>query len=324
MVTGIGLFSGGLDSILAVRILQEQNLHIEVISFVTPFFGPETAEKSVKQLKVPLHLIDITGTHLEMLKNPRHGYGNNMNPCIDCHALMFRHAGLFMEKTGADFLFSGEVLGERPMSQNMNSLKIVARESGFEDFIIRPLSARLLPVTEPEKQGIVAREKLLDIRGRSRKPQIELARRFGITCYPNPAGGCLLTDSSFSNRLRDLLNSKDKKSKRDFELLSVGRHLRISDAVKIIVGRNEKENEKILSLSEEEDIIITIEEIPGPVVLIPCSAEDEVVKFAASICVQYSDAQADELVPVSVFHDNRMVKIHASEYPRQLLNQYAV
>ena len=240
MVTGIGLFSGGLDSILAVRLLQHQNIHIEAVSFVTPFFVPEQAKKSVEQLGVPLHIIDISEKHIEMLKNPKHGYGRNMNPCIDCHTLMFNQAGKLMKKRGANFLFSGEVLGERPMSQNKNSLKIVARESGFEEFIIRPLSARLLPVTKPEKEGVVDREKLLDIQGRSRKRQIELIKQFGIAYYPEPAGGCKLTDLAFSNRLKDLLKNNEKMLKRDLELLSVGRHLRINSNVKIIVGKNKK------------------------------------------------------------------------------------
>jgi tRNA U34 2-thiouridine synthase MnmA/TrmU len=330
MVKGIGLFSGGLDSILAVRLLQEQNIQIEAVSFVTPFFGPEKAKKAAELLSVILHIIDITEIHLQMLKNPKHGYGRNMNPCIDCHALMFNQAGHLMEKIGGDFLFSGEVLGERPMSQNKNALRTVARESGFEDFIIRPLSARLLPVTKPESEGLVDRERLYDIEGRSRKRQIEFARQFGITYYPTPAGGCLLTDSYFSNRLRDLLNSTGIKNKRDFELLSVGRHFRINDTIKIIAGRNEKDNEKILSLSEEGDVILTIEDIPGPVVIITCGADKdtmnfyEVVKFAAEICVQYSDALGSDPVPVSVFHDNSVEKVYASACSRQLLEDLAV
>lgn len=318
MAAGIGLFSGGLDSILAVRILLEQNIQVEAISFVTPFFSAETAKKSVRQFDVPHHIIDITEQHLEMLKNPKHGYGRNMNPCIDCHALMFNQAGNLMKKMAADFLFSGEVLGERPMSQNINSLRTVARESGFAEFIIRPLSARLLSVSKPEKEGLVDRERLLALQGRSRKPQIELAKRFGITCFPAPAGGCKLTDPAFSNRLRDLLkNNAGRLIRRDFELLSFGRHLRICEGVKIIVGRNEKENEKILSLSEAGDVILTIEHIPSPVVIIPYGADQETVLQAASICVRYSDATGDKPVFVSVFRDNRVEKINAGACSQQ-------
>ena len=325
MVTGIGLFSGGLDSILAVRLLQHQNIHIEAVSFVTPFFVPEQAKKSVEQLGVPLHIIDISEKHIEMLKNPKHGYGRNMNPCIDCHALMFNQAGWLMKKKGASFLFSGEVLGERPMSQNKNSLKVVARESGFEEFIIRPLSARLLPVTKPEKEGLVDREKLLDIHGRSRKRQIELTKQLGITHYPDPAGGCRLTDPAFSNRLRDLLKNNKKTLKRDMELLSVGRHLRINRNVKIIVGRNEKENARIESLSEKGDIILTIEDIPSPIVIIPCGTDDDTVSLAASICVRYSDSQGDEPVLVSVLQDNMVKgKVYASACSQELLKDFII
>jgi tRNA U34 2-thiouridine synthase MnmA/TrmU len=201
MSTGVGLLSGGLDSILAICVLREQNIRIEAVAFITPFFGPGNAQKAVKMLNVPLHVVDITDVHLQMLKKPKHGYGSGMNPCIDCHALMFREAGKLMQQWGADFLFSGEVLGERPMSQNKQSLRVVARDSGFEEYIIRPLSAKLLPITKPEHEGKVDRERLLDIQGRSRKRQMELAKQYGITEYPEPAGGCRLTEPNFSKRL---------------------------------------------------------------------------------------------------------------------------
>ena len=193
MVTGVGLISGGLDSVLATRVLQDQDIRIIGVSFVTPFFGSEKAEKAAAMLDIDLKVIDITKIHLEVVKYPKYGYGKGMNPCIDCHALMFHEAGKVMEEEGADFLFSGEVLGERPMSQNRQSLMIVARRSGCEKLIIRPLSAKLLPETLPEREGKVNREKLLDIEGRSRKRQMELVDHYGITEYAQPAGGCLLT-----------------------------------------------------------------------------------------------------------------------------------
>ena len=300
MVAGIALFSGGLDSILAVRLLQDQNIHIEAVAFTTPFFGADTAEKHVRQLGVGLHVIDITEQHFTMLKSPRYGYGKHMNPCIDCHALMFRQAGSLMEKMGAHFIFSGEVLGERPMSQNKNSLHIVARLSGFEDYILRPLSAQLLPVTKPEQEGLVDREKLLAIQGRSRKPQIELARRFGITEYPGPAGGCKLTADGFSSRLKDLLAHDENPDRRDLELLSLGRHLRIHDGCKIIVGRNMKENSRINELSCSRDTVLTTEAVPGPTVLVPGGAADDTLMRAASICARYSDAQRNAAVAVLI------------------------
>jgi tRNA U34 2-thiouridine synthase MnmA/TrmU len=303
--TGIGLLSGGLDSILAICVLREQNIRIEAVAFITPFFGPDNAQKAVKILNVPLHLIDITEVHLEMLKQPKHGYGSGMNPCIDCHALMFREAGKLMQQWGADFLFSGEVLGERPMSQNKQSLRVVARDSGFEEYIIRPLSARLLPVTRPEQEGKVDREQLLDIQGRSRKRQIELAKHYGISEFPEPAGGCRLTEPNFSKRLKDLMTQHKDFSVTEIELLKVGRHFRLHDQIKFIVGRNEQENEKIESLKKESDILIFPNDVPGPAGLIPVSLKDipnkeEIIGLAASICARYSDAPANTPVSISI------------------------
>jgi tRNA-uridine 2-sulfurtransferase len=313
---GIGLLSGGLDSILSVCVLREQDIHVEAASFITPFFGPENARKAAAMLNIPLHVIDFTEAHLEMLKHPKHGYGSAMNPCIDCHALMFREAGKRMREWGADFLFSGEVLGERPMSQNKNSLKVVARESGFEEYILRPLSAKLLPMTKPELEGKVDRERLLDIQGRSRKPQMELARKYGITQFPEPAGGCRLTEPNFSKRLKDLMQQNENFSVRDIELLKVGRHLRLSEQVKCIVGRNEQENEKIENLRGQRDIFLAPEEIPGPAVLIPAreggsSLSRELLMLAASICARYSDAAAGTAVEINVLQNEKSDKIFA-------------
>ena len=322
MVTGIGLFSGGLDSILAVRVLQEQDIQIEAVAFVTPFFGAETARKAVKQLGVQLHIIDITDRHLAMLRSPRHGYGRNMNPCIDCHALMFNRAGQFMLEKKAHFIFSGEVLGERRMSQNRNSLGTVARESGFSDYIIRPLSARLLPPTRPEHEGLVDRARLLDLQGRSRKPQIALARQFGITWYPEPAGGCRLTNPSFSTRVRDLLEHADPVTRRDLELLNYGRHLRLNSKVKILVGRNERENNSLEALREPGDVLLCTETIPGPVVLIPGGADEEIIRRAASVCARYSDAPAGEKITVLTFRGNRSAeKLLAASCPEEYVKE---
>ncbi len=230
-----------------------------------------------------------------------------------------------MEQTGADFLFSGEVLGERPMSQNRQSLQVVARQSGFEDLILRPLSAKLLPVTKPESSGLVNREQLLDIKGRSRKKQMELTLRFGITEYPTPAGGCLLTDKNFSNRLRDLLTCEPDPTRRSLELLSEGRHFRITDREKIIIGKNEDENERLLSLSRQDDIILTLEDIPGPIVLItPGTKNSQTIELAAAMCVEYSDAPKIGKIDVSVFQDNIVYSISTSACHRENLKDYSI
>ena len=224
MYIALGLLSGGLDSMLAVRLLQEQpQLRVEGVTFVTPFFGPEKARAAAAQLGITLHEIDITETHFAMLKNPKHGYGKNMNPCIDCHALMFREATKLLASLDLPgFVFSGEVLGQRPMSQNRRSLGIVARESGTPDVIVRPLSAKLLPPTQPELEGMVDRDMLMELEGRTRKPQMAQAKKWGITDFPNPGGGCLLTDPPFSRRLKDLFDHQDPDTitRTDLELLS--------------------------------------------------------------------------------------------------------
>lgn len=300
MAKGIGLLSGGLDSLLAFRILLEQGIEILGVTFITPFFSSKRAEKAAQLLSIPLEVLDITEEHMMLVQSPPHGYGKNMNPCIDCHALMFRSAGKIMEREGGDFLFSGEVLDERPMSQNRRALEVVSRESGFQAFILRPLSALLLPETLPEKQGKVDRTRLLAIRGRSRKPQLDLAKKYGITDFPTPAGGCLLTEPRFCKKLKDLLDHTGTLKKRDLELLKLGRHLRLSPGVKVIVGRNEEENRRLRQALESGDLLLYVEDYPGPDMLIPGGCPEDALATAASICVRYSDAPPEREVRVAI------------------------
>jgi len=318
MTRAMGLISGGLDSILAARLMIEQGIVVVGISFVTPFFSSQGAERAAAALGIPLKVLDITDPHLAMLRRPRHGYGNNMNPCIDCHILMLREAGRVMEEEGGAFLFTGEVLGQRPMSQNKGALRTVERESGYAGLILRPLSAQLLPETIPEQEEKVAREQLLGIRGRSRKEQLALAQRYHITEYLSPAGGCLLTDPVFSRRLRDLFGQKDPFQIRDIELLKIGRHLRLAPALKAIVGRNAQDNEKILQLAAPGDDLLKVAEYPGPLCLIPYGGAAEDVKQAASLCVRYSDAPADEVVSVLWSRGGEERRIDAQSCPETL------
>ncbi|MEA3471493.1 MAG: tRNA 4-thiouridine(8) synthase ThiI [Thermodesulfobacteriota bacterium] len=289
-IKGIGLFSGGLDSILAVKVIGGLGVEVTGVAFETPFFDAVKAKAIARNIELPLMVMDITDEHLLMLGAPRYGYGKNMNPCIDCHILMLKKAGEVMEETGADFLFTGEVLGQRPMSQGKQSLHIVASRSGYGGYVLRPLSAKLLPETIPEREGTIDREKLLDIQGRSRKRQIEMARNYGISGYSNPAGGCLLTDPMFSRRLKDLFEHRRDHDVRDIELLKYGRHLRLSQDAKAIVGRREGENKTIEDLSRNGDVIIKARDYPGPTVLVPYGCDDETIEVAASICILYSDA----------------------------------
>jgi hypothetical protein len=315
MVRAVGLLSGGLDSMLAVRILSAQNVDILAVSFATPFFGPSPAEagasariggseraaRAARELGVPFRSVDITERHLEIVKSPKHGYGRNMNPCIDCHALMLSVAGKIMESEGYDFLFTGEVLGERPKSQNRSALAIVARESGYPDLVLRPLSAKLLEPTKPEREGLIDREKLLDIEGRSRKRQMALAKEFGITDYPTPAGGCRLTDPGYSRRLRELLEHDPSADADDVRLLALGRRLRLAEKTMLVLGRNRLENEKLETLLRPGDVKLMVRGFPGPTGLLRGPVDNALKRLAAAICARYSDAPAGVEVPVHFF-----------------------
>ncbi|MBP8980197.1 MAG: tRNA 4-thiouridine(8) synthase ThiI [Syntrophobacterales bacterium] len=289
---------------LAVKVVQEQGISVQGITFETPFFNARKAQASAQHLRMPLRVIDITDEHLEMLKAPRYGYGKNMNPCIDCHTLMLHVAGRMMEEYGADFLFTGEVLGQRPMSQTRQSLHMVAKNSGYGELIVRPLSARLLPESVPEREGKVDRALLLDIQGRSRRRQMELAEKFGLHRFPPPAGGCLLTDPMFSVRLRDLFSHHPEHDRRDLELLKYGRHFRISPTARVIVGRNEKDNSALQTLIRAGDTVLRMASVPGPLVLIPGGGTEAETATAARLCVLYSDAVKGEAADILIVKGN--------------------
>lgn len=298
-VRALGLCSGGLDSMLSALVLRKQGIAVEWVTFETPFFSSEKAMQASSLTGIRLWVRNITPVYMKMMKSPRCIYGKYMNPCMDCHSLMFRLAGAIMNENGFDFLFSGEVLGQRPMSQNRQSLRYVEKQSGFDGYILRPLSAKRLPVTIPEKEGLVNRELLLDISGRSRKPQIKLAEEFGIRSYPSPSGGCLLTDKGYSSRLKDLFAHQDSYSEEELHLLKHGRHLRLNENTKIIVGRTLKDNEKIIKYYDPSvDTIIKVKNFPGPTVLMPHGGGKEMIILAASICAGYS--KAPEITPVEV------------------------
>ena len=285
---------------LAAKLIKAQGIEVLGLFFETPFFSSPKAIKSAESIGLPIKVVDITDRHLEMLKNPKHGYGGQMNPCIDCHTLMIRIAGEMLEQEGASFIITGEVLGQRPMSQNLKALSMVASESGFQRLLLRPLSAKRLPMTLPEEKGWVDREKLLGLSGRSRKPQMALAKRLNIKDYPSPAGGCLLTDEVFSRRLKDLLKATPHLALREIELLKWGRHFRIGPRTKLIVGRNEKENHTIHALSKDTDLLLRTVSVPGPTAIVLGDLTPEIEELAASVTVSYSDAGNSELTEVSL------------------------
>jgi tRNA U34 2-thiouridine synthase MnmA/TrmU len=301
----ICVFSGGLDSMLAASLIRAQGIDVLALFFETPFFTAQRAKKSAGAIELPFEVVNITERHMKVVTNPTHGYGGNMNPCIDCHALMFRIAGEMLEPLNASFIITGEVLGQRPMSQNKKSLNIVAEESGYGDLILRPLSAKCLPPTIPEKSGWVERERLMDFQGRTRKPQMGMARRMKFKEYPTPAGGCLLTEKGFSRRLKDLLITENEPEIREIELLKLGRHFRLSPHAKIIVGRNKKENEIIGTLSADNDIVLRSANRPGPTVLGLGNFTREAVDLAATITAAYSDSEEGETASVRLMKKNK-------------------
>lgn len=288
-IRALGLCSGGLDSLLAGLVLREQGIDVAWLTFETPFFTAHKARKASHITGIPLTVKPIFPEYIKMLRDPKCGYGKHMNPCLDCHALMFRLAGEMMREKGFDFLFSGEVLGQRPMSQTRPSLRYVEKNSGFEGYILRPLSAKRLPETAPEKNGWVDRERLYDYAGRGRKGQIELARRFGITDYPAPAGGCLLTDKGYSRRLKDLFDHQETCTEEQLHLLKYGRHFRLSPQTKLIVGRTAHDNEQILHYHDPaKDVVIDIRNYPSPTALVTGNADRELIFLGASVCAGYS------------------------------------
>jgi hypothetical protein len=320
----LALFSGGLDSILAVKLLEEQDIEVRGICFESPFFPAQRALQSAGYIGLPLAVMDITEPMLDIVLRPRHGYGKGLNPCIDCRALMFRLAGKRLKREDARFMISGEVLAQRPMSQNLRSISLISRESGFDDLILRPLSAKRLPETLPEREGWVNRGGLLELSGRSRKPQIELAKRYAVAQYPSPSGGCLLTEAVFSRRLKDLITMNTDFSRRDLELLKHGRHFRISEKAKIVVGRNKRENETIMLLSRREDVLLTVESFPGPTVLLignPTPGELDVV---AAVTVSYSDAPLNQSIAVRITRDGTSETVYAQTDEKASFHRFMI
>ena len=273
----IALVSGGLDSTLASRIVKDLGIELIALNTRTPFClcnrkkedgsCSHEAGRVSQELGIKLLAINTSTEFLEIVKKPKHGYGSNMNPCLDCRILLFKKAKEAMEKEGASFVITGEVLGQRPMSQRLEAMRLIEKESGLEGLVVRPLSAKVLEPTIPEKSGWIDRKKLLAINGRGRREQFDLAKELGIYDYPCPSGGCLLTDPGFSRRLRDLMQHQDL-ALADVNLLKIGRHFRLAGGIKLIVGRNEGENSRLEMVKEEKDYFLYPEEIAGPSALL--------------------------------------------------------
>lgn len=300
-VRALGLCSGGLDSMLSGLLLKHQGIEVTWVSFETPFFTSEKAKNASRICEVPLITQDITGPYLDMMQAPKAGFGKNMNPCMDCHALMFETAGQIMQERGFDFLFSGEVLGQRPKSQTRNALQYVEKNSRFKGFILRPLSALCLPETPMEINGLVDRSRLLNINGRSRKRQMALAHEMGITEYPAPAGGCLLTDPGFSKRLKDLFHVQKTREIRQIHLLKHGRHFRLTDTCKLVIGRSKADNDQIMTwIDPTKDVRLSHAWLPGPTALLLGRFGKPEIEKAAAMTASYTRTPENEPTDIRV------------------------
>lgn len=323
MVKGLSLLSGGLDSMLAICVLRDQGIQMEAVVFKSPFFGTASAQKAAQALNVPLHIIDFSDEILRLVRKPPHGFGGAMNPCIDCHAAMIRRAGDFMREQGYDFVSTGEVLNQRPMSQNRRSLETVAADSGLEGLLLRPLSAQLLSPTTPETDGRVDRSRLLALQGRQRQPQMELAAHFGIREYPSPAGGCLLTEKGFCRKLRDLYDHTEGiPPVRDVELLRFARQFRLPDGGRIIVGRNRTDNAALKALADEGRTLLYPVNIPGPTIAVLGEINEADLFRAAGIAAGYGDSGTRTDITVRVITPRGTRELTVRPLPRDVFTPW--
>lgn len=319
----IALYSGGLDSILAFKWMQAKGYELIPVYFKTPYLPAERAIESAKANRIELIVKDISTMHFEMLKNPVYGYGKNMNPCIDCHGLMFKAAGELMDELKADYLISGEVLGQRPMSQRKEAMNQVAKLSGYLDLIVRPLSQKLLSDTLPIREGWVDRDDMLDISGRKRERQLLLAAELGISHFPSPAGGCLLTDKGFGLRLKDLLKHKEAENV-DLELLRFGRHLRLNDKTKLIIGRNEAENKAIGELSPPY-LTLKAKDFTGPTgVLCTDNTELDILQLALDIFLFYHPKAEEKEIIVLTDREGNSTEYMANKAKQDIAQNYLI
>ncbi len=327
----VALLSGGLDSQLAVKMMQSQGFEVSAVAIKTPFCdfdcgrgcGFEIRERA-DTLGVNLKTVYLGDEYIEMLKNPKHGFGSGMNPCIDCRSMMFKAAKKHMDEIGADFIISGEVLGQRPMSQHGPALKTIEKESELEGYIVRPLSGALLPKTIPEENGLIKRENLGMVRGRTRRMQLQMAQEYGIENPPNAGGGCLLTDPAFAIRAKDLFEHTDNPTTNDIDLLKIGRHFRLDKTTKLIVGRNQDENNMIKALALPDDIVFYAKDHVGPNTLLRGDNIENYKQITAAITLRYSDApkEVPGIVIVEKASDKSEISITRAEESEYL--QYRI
>lgn len=328
MAKAVALYSGGLDSTLAVLVMLKQGVEVTAITFLN-HFGCDISDKSScskdpfaasVKFGFQVKLSHLSGKFLDIVKNPRYGHGKNMNPCVDCRILMLKEAREFMKLLGADFLITGEVLGQRPMSQRKECFPMIDKAADVKGLVLRPLSGRLLPATIPEESGLIKRDSLHDFNGRTRKPQMALAEEFGLTEYPSPAGGCLLTEPNYSYKLKDLLDHNRDPEYKDINFLRAGRHFRYSADCKIIIGRHREENQIIKSLADPDDYLLKVEGFGSPTTVLLGNVTEDAIAAAASMCARYSDAKNLPEVDVTVFRNEKRYNLKVRPADDELLN----
>jgi len=329
----LALLSGGLDSTLAVKVMLEQGIDVEALNFTSPFCtctGKNSGCKSeavrvAEELQIPIKVMNKGVEYLEIVRKPKHGYGSGMNPCVDCRIFLLRKAKEYMAESGADFIITGEVLGQRPMSQRRDSMRLIERESGLEGLLLRPLSAKHFAPTIPEQEGWVDREKLLGISGRSRKEQMQLAEELDVTNYPCPAGGCLLTEPSFVSKIRDVFDHADQLDPRDFRLLKIGRHFRVGPRTKVIIGRNEADNLALEGAAQSGEVLVRWADGSSPMGVVSGKLEPELLETAAKILLRYTKAQPGDRCSIKVVQTEEkslMMVIH--EFDEQRVEEYRI
>ncbi len=341
-IEAIGIVSGGLDSALAVALIKRQGLRLLGLHFFNGFSptamkreveGPEALQSFLEgkatslseSLGIPVEIVDISDEYLDLLLSPPHGYGSQVNPCIDCRIDMLRRAAVRMRSEGASFVFTGEVLGQRPMSQHRGAMNTVERESGLEGRLVRPLCARLLPETIPEREGILDRSLLLDIQGRSRKRQMALADELGITGYSQPAGGCALTDENYGRKFREMIEREGARglSRRTALLLAIGRHFRLESGTRVVVGRNRTENLYIERSFPDEWLAEPVD-CPGPTTLALGGVSRDDLEAAAAFTARYSDGKGESSVRIRVARGGEELLLDVPPASDEELERYRI
>lgn len=327
----VALYSGGLDSTLAIILMVNYGVEVEALHFYTDLIPEKYLADFHARLQADsdkfgfyYNSIHLGDKFYDIVKNPQHGYGKNLNPCIDCKILMLREAGNYMRKTDADFIITGEVVGQRPMSQMRQTLYMIENRAGVESIVVRPLSGKILEPTIPEEKGLIKREWMLDINGRSRRAQMKMAEEYDLEDYPSPAGGCLLTDPNYAVRLDDSIRHGIPMAENEIFLLRLGRHFRLSEHCKLVVGRDEPDNDAIEELIRPDDYVIEVKDTGSPIAILRGLPTEQEIELAAAIVAGYSSARNIPTVVVDIDHKDNNRKIEIAPVGQDIRIRYII